>query len=58
VGEDVVRGLANAGGGRLAIADIAMAPRPAAAPVPERDWGAVLGLELDATTGELRRPVP
>jgi len=53
-----VRGLANRGGGRLALADIALGPAPALNYLPAIDFGRVLGLTLDPVTGAIGRRVP
>jgi len=54
----LVRGLANRGGGRLALADLALGPADAAAPLPDRDFGRILGLSLDEATGAIQKRYP
>jgi WD40 repeat protein len=55
------RALASAGGGRLVLAAVDLTPgdgTDAAGALADRDWRRVLGLELDAATGAVRRLAP
>ena len=54
----LVRGLASRGGGRLALADLALGPADAAAVLPDLDFGRILGLSLDAATGAIQKLYP
>ena len=54
----LIRGLANRGGGRLALADLALGPAPAAAALPDLDFGRALGLTLDTATGAIQKRYP
>jgi WD40 repeat protein len=58
VDETLVRGLAIRGGGRLALADLALGPADASAALPEGDFGRILGLALDTTTGAVQERFP
>jgi WD40 repeat protein len=53
-----VRGLANRGGGRLALADLTLGPTGSVALLPARDFGRVLGLSLDPVTGTVEKRYP
>jgi WD40 repeat protein len=58
IDDALIRGLANRGGGRLALVDIALGPTASAADWPDRDWTRVLGFRLDSATGEPVRRYP
>ncbi len=52
---NLVRGLAIRGGGRLALADLALGPADADVELPDLDFGRILGLSLDVTTGAIQK---
>jgi hypothetical protein len=53
-----VRGLASRGGGRLALADVALGPADPSASLPGPDFGRILGLTLDGATGAVLTAYP
>lgn len=55
---NLMRGLAIRGGGRLALADLALGPAAADAALPDLDFGRILGLSLDGETGAIRKSYP